>query len=190
MGTEKFKPYMEFTAQGMSFQALMLMISQLEKREHSLGELLPVVVFMAFTLEAYLNSLGSRHIEFWDQIERIPWRKKVEVLHIHAGKELDWGSKHLQYASQLFALRDKLAHGKAEVMEGPTCVSLEEAQDKLAGEMLNPPWLNAVASGWLGTARGRFRALMTHFSDLYGLAPTDQQLHSRQWIEVIRSDER
>jgi len=188
MGTEKFKPHMEFTAQGKAFEALMLMISQLEKRKHAPAELLPVVVFMAFTVEAYLNSLGARKIEFWDQIERIPWRKKVEVLHLHAGKELDWGSKPLQYASQLFTLRDKLAHGKAELIEGPVCASRQEAEDKLAGEMLNPPWFNALAAGWLSTARDRFRNLMTHLSDLYGLPPVDHQLHSQGRFEIIRSD--
>ncbi|MFB8832113.1 hypothetical protein ACE0DR_28690 [Azotobacter sp. CWF10] len=84
---------MEFTAQGKAYEALMVMISQLEKKPHSAAELLPVVVFMAFTVEAYLNSLGARKIEFWDEIERIPWRNKVNVLHLHAGKEADWGGK-------------------------------------------------------------------------------------------------
>ncbi len=188
MGTEKFKPYMEFTAQGKAYEALMLMISQLEKRVHSPAELLPVVVFMAFTVEAYLNSLGARNIEFWDQIERIPWRKKVEVLHLHAGKEFDWGSKPLQYANQLFTLRDKLAHGKPEVIEGPVCATRQEAEEKLLVEMVNPPWLNTLAGGWLGGARDRFRGLMNHLSGLYGLSPADHQLHSQGRFETIHPE--
>lgn len=189
MGTDKVKPYMEFTAQGKSYEALMLMISQLEKSPHSPAELLPVVVFMAFTVEAYLNSLGARHIEFWDQIERIPWRKKVEVLHLHAGRKLDWGGKPLQYATKLFTLRDKLAHGRAEVVEGPLCASLQEAGEKIAKEMLNPPWLNELAAGWLGAARERFGNLMMHLSALYGLSPSDYKLHAQARYKIVQSND-
>ena len=32
-------------------------------------------VFHAFTFEAYLNYVGSREIEFWDEINRIPQGK-------------------------------------------------------------------------------------------------------------------
>ena len=188
MKVKKYRPYREFTAQGKAYEALMLMISQLERRTHSTAELLPVVVFMAFTVEAYLNSLGARNIEFWDQIERIPWRKKVEVLHLRAGKGIDWGSKPLQYATQLFALRDKLAHGKPEVIAGPVCASRQEAEDKLFGEMANPPWLSALSDDWLATARDRFRNLMNHLSDLYGLSHADYKMHSQGRFEVTDSD--
>lgn len=187
MGTERFKPYMEFTAQGKAYEALMVMISQLEKRPHSAAELLPVVVFMAFTVEAYLNSLGARKIEFWDEIERIPWRNKIKVLHLHAGKEADWGSKQLQYAAKLFALRDKLAHGKPEVVAGPICESRQEVEEKLL-EMVNPPWLKELSAGWLKTARTDFRELMNYLSGLYGLEAVDHQFHSHGRFEVIRSD--
>lgn len=183
---EKYRPYMEFTAQGQAFQALMVMISHLEKRPHSQAELLPVIVFMAFTVEAYLNSLGARHVEFWDQIERIPWRKKVEVLHLHAGQKANWGDKPLQYAAELFSLRDRLAHGKPELVHGPVCISRMEAEAKLNGDMLDPPWFKRISGPWLGAARGSFHDLMRHLSELYSLEPADHQLHSRGGFEVIR----
>lgn len=182
---ETYRPFVEFTAQGQVFQALMLLISQLEKRAHTQAELLPVVVFMAFTVEAYLNSIGARHIEFWDQIERIPWRKKVEVVHLHAGQTADWGNRPLQYAAELFWLRDHLAHGRPEIVRGPLCSSLLEAES-LSGDMLNPPWFEKISGGWLGSARVNFNDLMAHLSGLYGLAASDHQLLSRGGFEVIR----
>lgn len=183
---EKYRPYMEFTAQGQAYQALMLMISQLEQRPHAKAELLPVVVFMAFTVEAYVNSLGARHIDFWDQIERISWRNKVEILHVHAGQRADWGGKQLQYAAELFSLRDRLAHGKPEFVRGPICVSQMEAEEKLSGDMLDPPWFRKISGPWLAGARGSFRDLMRHLSGLYSLDPADHQLHSTGGFEVIR----
>lgn len=164
----------------------MLMISQLEKRRHDPAELLPVIVFMAFTVEAYLNSLGDRHIDFWDQIERIPWRNKVEIIHLHVNKKANWGAKPLQFATELFSLRDRLAHGKPEMVRGPVCNSPMEAEDKLSSEMLVPPWFKKISGPWLGSARGNFQELMRHLAELYSLAPSDHQLHSRGGFEVVK----
>jgi hypothetical protein len=74
MGTVQWRPYMHFTAQSTALQAFYLMIARLKKGELTEGEYPCVVVFMAFSIEAYVNTLGSRQISFWDEIERLPWR--------------------------------------------------------------------------------------------------------------------
>ena len=49
-------------------------------------ELTPVVVILAFSIEAYLNALGERHLPIWSELERLPWRSKIEILYKTANK--------------------------------------------------------------------------------------------------------
>ncbi len=93
MGTVQWRPYMHFTAQSTALQAFYLMIGRLKKGELTEGEYPCVVVFMAFSIEAYVNTLGSRQISFWDEIERLPWRKKIEILHSAAGAQANWAPR-------------------------------------------------------------------------------------------------
>lgn len=61
MGTVQWRPYMHFTAQSTALQAFYLMISRLKKGELTEGEYPCVVVFMAFSIEAYWNDNKSRY---------------------------------------------------------------------------------------------------------------------------------
>ena len=172
-----YQPYLDFTAQGKTVQALMMLYAQLEKRDLAKIELLPFVVFMAFAIEAYLNSVGSRHISFWDELERLPWRSKVAILHKHAGKDPDWGKEPLQFATEVFRIRDKLAHGKPERVTGPICESPTEADSYFSANRLEPDWYQNLSPDWVRTAKERFRLLMTYIGSLYGLHESDH-LHS------------
>src|SRR6185436_15567452 len=100
----------------------------------------PIVVFLAFSIESYLNSLGARAIPFWDEIERLPWKSKVGVLHTTAGRDPDWGKEPLQFATEVFRLRDKLAHGKPERVLGPKRPDDPESEKLLAEDVFTPDW--------------------------------------------------
>jgi hypothetical protein len=50
--------------------------------------------FHAFTFEAYLNHVDSEEIEFWEEIERIPYRKKLSVLSKHMKFRVDPRPNH------------------------------------------------------------------------------------------------
>ena len=55
---------------------------------HETGRLLNLqaaTVFFAFTFEAYLNHVGAEELGFWDEIERISYQKKLNVLSKHLG---------------------------------------------------------------------------------------------------------
>jgi hypothetical protein len=70
------------------------MYARLEKRPETREELTPVVVFTAFAIEAYLNSIGARKIAFWDDLERLPWRQKASILHKAVGKNRTGDKTH------------------------------------------------------------------------------------------------
>ena len=53
---------------------------------HETGKLLNLqaaTVFFAFAFEAYLNHVGAEELSFWDEIDRISYRKKLTVLSKH-----------------------------------------------------------------------------------------------------------
>lgn len=71
-------------------------------------------VFFGFTFEAYLNHAGAEEIQFWDEIERIPYKNKLTVLSKQLGFAKDLSKPPLQVILELFRLRDALAHGRTE----------------------------------------------------------------------------
>jgi hypothetical protein len=169
--------YFDFTAQGRSVAALMQMYGLLEKKDPVNLPLSPIVVFLAFSIESYLNSLGARAIPFWDEIERLPWKSKVNVLHTAAGRDPDWGKEPLQFATEVFRLRDKLAHGKPERVLGPKRPDDPESEKLLAADVFTPDWYKSITLEWITSAKERFRLLMVYLGALFGHGESDY-LHS------------
>lgn len=172
-----YQAYFDFTAQSRSVGALMKMYALLDKEQPAKLPLAPVVVFLAFSIESYLNSLGARAIPFWDEIERLPWRAKVSVLHTTANREADWGQDPLQFATEVFRLRDKLAHGKPERVLGPKLPDHAEPEKMLVGDKLQPDWYKSLNVEWVLSAKERFHALMVYLGALFGYPDADH-LHS------------
>lgn len=84
---------------------------------HELGRLLNLqaaTVFFAFAFEAYLNHVGAEELSFWDEIDRISYKKKLTVLSKHLGFAKDASKSPLQTILELFKLRDALAHGRTQ----------------------------------------------------------------------------
>lgn len=80
--------------------------------EGRLLQLQACAVFCAFTFEAYLNHVGREEIGFWDEIDRIPYHSKLKVLAGYLHLEVDTSRRPLQTISELFGLRNRLAHGR------------------------------------------------------------------------------
>ena len=90
----------------------------LDRAEHeSEGRLLNLqaaAVFTAFTFEAYLNHVGQEEIAFWEEIDRISYHKKLAVITKQLGMKLDMSAQPGQTISELFKLRNNLAHGRTK----------------------------------------------------------------------------
>ena len=154
------------------------MYAQLERDSAARIELTPIVVFLAFSIESYLNSIGARKLEIWDELERLPWKKKVAILHKTAKKSPDWGKDPLQFATEVFTLRDRLAHGKPEQVVGPVFNDQGDATRFLHRQDLQPDWYSKVTREWVMEAKERFRLLMIYLGGLFGFHESDHLLQA------------
>lgn len=85
--------------------------------EGALLQIKACTVFCAFTFEAYLNHVGFEEIPFWNEIERISYRKKLNVIQSQLELNLNSSRPPFQTVFELFRLRDMLAHGRTVEFE-------------------------------------------------------------------------
>src|SRR5215210_55312 len=72
-------------------------------------DILAELVFLAFTIEAKVNFLGSKLIEGWKERERF-W-KKLQLVLGHLDLKVDFDTRPYSTINRLKELRDSLAHG-------------------------------------------------------------------------------
>jgi hypothetical protein len=70
---------------------------------------------LAFSFEAYLNAIGSRKLDLWD--ERDEYYKKIDKVFQHLKIAPDWGKRPYSSVSAMRRLRNTLAHAQPEVIE-------------------------------------------------------------------------
>ena len=74
-------------------------------------------VFVALTVEAFFNDLGSRLIPSWSQLLRLDPLEKAEVLNMELFNEkVDWSVRPFQSVAAAFEFRRALAHAHAETL--------------------------------------------------------------------------
>lgn len=167
-----FRRYADFTAQSFNVRSLMRLYGELEQSEVLTPNLIPFVVFLAFSVESYVNSIGARQLSYWDELERLPWKNKIEILHKVAERSADWGKEPLQFASEIFRLRDKLAHGKPERVLGAAFDSMM-ALNSIPQSELEPIWYRGITKEWVLDAKERFQKLMAYLGNLFALHESD-----------------
>lgn len=185
-----FKTSATFTAQIRLVSALHHLYNVIERTPKHPADLLPVAVFMAFSIESYVNQLGSSHVKFWEDFERkLSWKEKIELLHKNRGKKPTWGKEPLQFASEIFKLRDRLAHGKPEEVTGSEFSSHQEAEEFILNNDLEPEWFKKINAEWLDQSKGvgyksqgRFVALMEYLATLHDLSPTNYYQESSKYV--------
>jgi hypothetical protein len=185
----KYQPHVVFSAQALVFRGLMRMFDRVRETEGEMDpyDVLPVVVFMAFTIEAYLNSIGARKIPLWPHLERQPWRRKIQILHEVTGKSTDWGAQPLQFATEIFGIRDQLAHGKPDTVPGPVLDCSETAISMLMVQHIKPPVLQGLGKEWVVSSSAKLYALLEYLGALFGLESDDFATYSSSFIK--RHDE-
>lgn len=86
--------------------------------EGSFYQLMSCLVFSAFAVEAYLNHVGERKIQYWGEIEKIEPMAKLKVLYSHLNLQFDPSKRPIQTIRQLFKFRNFMAHGRTENLMG------------------------------------------------------------------------
>ena len=172
--TKRYRIFSEFTAQAHNLEVVYSLLRRLEKDELSGHEAPAVAVFMAFTIESYLNSIGERKaLPKWR--DRSSWRDKIRLLHKAAGKAPDWTSPHLLLAADLFQIRDRLAHCRSETAESHAFETFAEAQTHLNDRSKprpKPDWLVAFDRD-VSSMRVRFERLLAYLAEIGGMEPMD-----------------
>jgi len=85
------------------------------------------MVFTAFSIEAYLNHLGSNVTDFWDSVERkLSPREKLDLISSILKIKIDYGSRPFQTFVNMFAFRNALAHGSTEILSAESIQILSD----------------------------------------------------------------
>ena len=145
---------------------------------------LPILVFTAFTIEAYVNSIGYRKIADWDVHEGKRWKEKIDILHGNVGAVAKWGSNPLQFACKLFDIRDRVAHGKPEIVSGPLCIDTHTASCILVTQHLKPTIYNNLTKDWVLKSGDHLYKLLEHLGSLYQLRAEDFTYFSTSYTET------
>lgn len=75
------------------------------------------LLMSAFTHEAFLNTLGSKVITFWPELEYLKPSQKLKVICGTIDVKPDYGNRPYQTLKALFELRNTIAHGRDEEIE-------------------------------------------------------------------------
>lgn len=165
---KKYQPYCKYPPHRFASGTISKMFWLLDSNISEIYPCNPYIVFMAFTIESYLNTIGNENISYWNELEQLSWRKKINILYQSVGKKVDWGKEPLQFATELFKLRNELAHGKNEQeILGDLYDTREEAKNAL--ENMTRNWHKSyekVDRQWVIESVSRYTALMEGLSEL------------------------
>jgi hypothetical protein len=79
------------------------------------------LLFLAFTLEAYLDHIGSKVLPDWSKrATRLSLEEKLKVVSEHLGLVFDIESDPWKAARDIRKLRNPVAHGKDSILEYAT----------------------------------------------------------------------
>jgi hypothetical protein len=85
----------------------------------SFYEFLASITFSAFTLEAYMNWLGTKLFPHWQYLERLSPNEKLALIADQLHLVVNKGIKPWQTMRELFAFRNSIVHGKPESLASP-----------------------------------------------------------------------
>jgi hypothetical protein len=167
----------EFTAQGHVVECLFTMHRNLESSEEiEYIDCIPIIIFTAFAIESYLNGIGARVADFWDSVEKINWKNKINILHSLSGKEPNWGAEPLSFISEVFKIRDRFAHGKPEINRIGPYDSYSDAGKDYHEVNSDPEWILKLNAKWLKKSKLSFIKAMEYLRDLHDLPDNDHLL--------------
>jgi len=103
------------------------------------------LILMAFSFEGYLNHVGKKLFNSWDDLERISWNSKLSLITEKLELSIEKGNRPWQTIIKLFDHRNTLAHPK---LENLSCTDTIPAQDFIKGltnimdDLLETEWEN------------------------------------------------
>jgi|SRR5438105_376654 len=111
-------------------------------------QFLSSLVLTAFSFEAYLNHVGAKTFECWEDLDRLPPLAKLELLTEALGVKFPngTGARPLQTVSKLFNFRNAIAHGRtSEIKYKPVTVDLTKYEKEYRAPLLTD-WEQLIQS--------------------------------------------
>jgi hypothetical protein len=108
------------------YKAARVTLSQAQdSEENRLYNCMGAIVFAAFLMEAYLNHIGERLLEYWDdQIKKnLGIENKLKIIAHELDLETDYSRRPFQSFSTIFKFRNHMAHAKRMVDDAQEMIS-------------------------------------------------------------------
>ncbi len=83
-----------------------------KKRDGWFYECMTPILMAAFKFEAYLNHVGAALFPYWEEMERLPHKAKLNIIRSHLGIDKTDGERPYQTLTDLFCFRDAIAQGQ------------------------------------------------------------------------------
>jgi len=87
------------------------------------------ILLRTFTFEAYLNHLGAKTFEFWEEVDSIRVMEKYTLLCKHLKMSPDYSRRPYQTLPQLFKFRNAIAHGRSVFLKSTKVLHLSSSGD-------------------------------------------------------------
>ena len=99
------------------------------------------LVSSAFTFEAFLNHIGEYLFKSWPEFERkLSHHAKLALIAEKLGLNVDYGKLPWQIIPKLFGFRDKVAHGKNEMLRLEKVVPHDDRYEELMHQFMFAEW--------------------------------------------------
>jgi len=107
--------------------------------------LMSVLLLTAFTFEAYLNHIGPKLFQSWNELERLPPLEKLESVCEKLGISFPPDRRPHQSLVTLFDFRNDLAHGKNQTLSTDELRDNNDNVDAYLGERPKTEWEKLIA---------------------------------------------
>jgi hypothetical protein len=87
------------------------------KMDGSFFQLVGSLAFCAFGLEAYLNHVGERTLDYWEDVDFAPPLAKLRLLAAEFSVPLDKARRPMQTVCELIRHRNWLVHSRSEIIK-------------------------------------------------------------------------
>ncbi len=132
------------------------------KESGSYYQFLGSLIFSAFAFEAFLNHIGEYLFTSWPRLERqLSHHAKLALIAEKLDFNVDYGTMPWQIIPQLFGFRNKVAHGKNEMLRLEKIVPHDDRYKELMHEFMFADWQNFVTQENAINVRKRLEEIIT-----------------------------
>ena len=125
------------------------------------------LMFSAFTFEAFLNHIGEHLFSSWPELERkLSHRAKLALISEKLDFKIDYSRLPWQIIPTLFGFRDKVAHGKNEMLRLEKVVPHDDHYEKVMHEFMFAEWQKFATEENAVNVRKHLEKIMTDVHEM------------------------